>query len=1096
MARLSHIILLQAAGIDRLMFDPARSSLLKANHRLPTKAVFPLLKLLYKGGLSDEEKGLETYFFPEKYSWVIFEMENKKKFFQIAFCRQERLGAYFINGTFEEEVFMQEGQLSEPSQVMALVKKHKWHHSPFVDSQAEYRSIIWQNYSGDDAKKLQRFSLKSVDQHSHIYNLLDQIEKGSNVDRSLLKEILLTYIPQAKDAINLKSIREQLAGFKAVQQDIRAFENQKTLADSFQASYTNLIKLENTKERLLHDIVRQAIFLKQSQQGLLQEQKSHKEVLNKLQDDLSKADVLFQEKRRQKIAELGYLEGQLKEAQEKKDAYPEELTHEEAIQRSQEETNNRNTLLRREKWLQQEQRLVYKTYLDQHQALLDELTSKQQNLYTEQHLSSQKLSEVNQKIIELQLQPDEEGAANMSKQVTARIESDTEDRLNKSYLQETIQLVSQQREAELALLDAAKEQEEQQIQLSLAPLFTRKSQLDKWLEQKSGSFYSWLDERYPGWQKTIGKIVKEDVLFHTGLYPNVVRLNDLLYGIQLNATEIDQPAPSLDELRLERDSLEENIQNKQDELKAFVEENLRLKQNVDKKYRSKLKQLRNKLQEIDIRTEQAELKKKKLEAEGKISLKLAHQEIQGKIIRLQYEASELENRLLELGHLFDKLQQHTQNSIAAARFSMNRQLDQLQKKLDEEIPLGKSDNESSIDWDQFWLDQILFIGRIPWLEEQIAIKQQEIKSLEIEAKASHEQQMASFNELETNIILHNKKIQQIDEDLNQLANDLPNWKDHQAQITQKHPDTTAPSLDLKGELERWKVCLLSIEETLLHCRKKGQDFVSHFSEENVFKFPSSTQREDLDELKTILSEFDEEEKLELIKQESAQTFSNLISVVADQSKLVQKIKELTRGPLKTFNNILDEMKESLIHLKLSWTESNDPLVSLLYEINELSKAAGAQLGGVSLFNPVPDDNFNQRAIELLQRLGELLEEYPDRYLDSHLLFEIDVYYFPDKGETAFLWDSFYRSSWDEQWMSQLIHLAALQFLSKKNKGIEFLILLTQLDVWPVELRNSLIDWIAKQGWQLIASSYSGVGSAQFDRILLLQEDEWKQVYLR
>ena len=130
-----------------------------------------------------------------------------------------------------------------------------------------------------------------------------------------------------------------------------------------------------------------------------------------------------------------------------------------------------------------------------------------------------------------------------------------------------------------------------------------------------GSFYEWLNEHIPDWEASIGKVVdEENVLFSKDLSPQLSEANsNSFYGIQLNLNAIDKQVKTLADYEGEIQELSEEAEKLQVRKKKAIENLEKEKQNLKKKFRPRIKALKEQISSNTYQKEQFSQKLTKTE---------------------------------------------------------------------------------------------------------------------------------------------------------------------------------------------------------------------------------------------------------------------------------------------------------------------------------------------------------------------------------------------------------------------------------------------------------------------------------------------------
>ena len=97
----------------------------------------------------------------------------------------------------------------------------------------------------------------------------------------------------------------------------------------------------------------------------------------------------------------------------------------------------------------------------------------------------------------------------------------------------------------------------------VAELEQQRGTLEDILSRCKGSLLEWLQTNKPGWEESIGKLVREDVLYNAGLHPKTVQDGSpmALYGVSLELGELDGHIRTPKELADEVEALGKRLED-------------------------------------------------------------------------------------------------------------------------------------------------------------------------------------------------------------------------------------------------------------------------------------------------------------------------------------------------------------------------------------------------------------------------------------------------------------------------------------------------------------------------------------------------------
>jgi uncharacterized protein YlxW (UPF0749 family) len=144
-------------------------------------------------------------------------------------------------------------------------------------------------------------------------------------------------------------------------------------------------------------------------------------------------------------------------------------------------------------------------------------------------------------------------------------------------------------------------------------------QIENKINQSQSSLYGWLNENYPNWEHSIGKVIDEDlVLFNTELNPKRVDQNTTsLFGIELDLNSLNKRIKTVKEYNQEIIDYNRQILEIQDGIKQSNAEKKSKLKKLKIKFGKKVNQLKDVVSENEYIKSQSneKLKKTKVEVE-------------------------------------------------------------------------------------------------------------------------------------------------------------------------------------------------------------------------------------------------------------------------------------------------------------------------------------------------------------------------------------------------------------------------------------------------------------------------------------------------
>lgn len=415
----------------------------------------------------------------------------------------------------------------------------------------------------------------------------------------------------------------------------------------------------------------------------------------------------------------------------------------------------------------------------------------------------------------------------------------------------------------------------------------KRNELEDKIKNSKDSLYGWLNQNKPGWENTIGKVIDEKLLFQDGLSPKLLNESSTLYGIQINLNDIEQKIKTIDDYRFELSKLNENIEQYQKDIQEVTSDLEKEQENIQRRNLPKIKALKERVRQAEYQCEQlkrqvekSELEKnsftnkainEKLEAIEKIQIEI------DKAIVLREGASETfeacktklrkskESKQKEKTRRINELKAENQNKI----LELQQQIEEKRKLIVVKIESLKINRNKELD------DKGADTERLLEIEKQITTVENELKFIEKQRDVvseynkdkrelfdkekdfkneikGHEKKLDQ-NKNETAVLLSefSKQIERIEKEIQETETKITNFRNDEEKYEDFIKSSAFKVMEDQGTIkpiESSKTAVQIIEEITekYYLTKEKQDelktsidkFLSHFSEGNIFKFPS------------------------------------------------------------------------------------------------------------------------------------------------------------------------------------------------------------------------------------------------------------------
>ncbi|MCI7015891.1 MAG: ATP-binding protein [Prevotella sp.] len=1030
------------------------------------------------------QKGYDEFYLPHQNSYIIYEVSRETgKFFVMTFLSHGRTAFRIVDCAYDKRFFVEEdgsaryewGRISE--QIGTRVYK-----SNIIRGYEEFRDIIYGN-SQQVAKELRRFSLMESTKYRQVPLTIQNIFLNQSLESRVIKDTIIDSMDFASDDIDLNRYREEVKNFRQQYEDIwkwyKVEKNGKikvkTDADTVIERYTNYEYVRKLISELCgqlnyalsRDTNRLPVLAEQEsvcctelsrQRRLLgEEETKYKEEEARLNQKEGAIKFFLEQvkSKRQHYTEIGIKkiaeriskEGELKIQQRSLTHQVETLTSKNQSVKSkydtltQEVDNHLSTFgLQCQKRLNEldRQQLASEGRL---QAEWNEKVDIVRNRYEQKLKESQNLlDEARQTQNELKLQEQRVKQSNPYKE-----EMDEQERKIKDLHDKQLALFkdSTEKQKEIAHitnevamqrkeLETACEREVSVIENDIKQISADIAKLDDMLSRQKGSLIEWLTINKPGWEDNIGKILDEDaVLYNTSLNPQLTATSDSIYGVMIDADNIEKTVKTPDKVRAKKavseqkvEELKKSIALRKQQLESDIAE-------LERKPGIRLKQLRLEKMNLDVEYNQIPhriemIKKDKTAAEERLK-----KWREGELEKLQKKLGETDKEIETLKKQKEALTAQRDKEMASLQSSYNKQKKELKSNCDqqkaavnaelkqkEQVAIQrKAELLAQMDAELKGLgvdvDQLADIRRqlqkvtedLRYIDEHLAdfiSWQNDIRDYfnqEQQKKDERKNVRMKIDDLQAKF---QKRKQQYDEKIKLLSDELHSLQDEQKRLKETIEraqyfmnNQSCPSdISSAGEMETAKSLsdiLEELRDQIASQQRKFEEFKdavirfkSNFSPQNTFFFRTEFNTDaDYTDFAAELNEFISNNKIEQYRVRTSRQYATIIKRIAkDVSDLSQHKSDIERTILDINRDFRENNFAGVIKdIELRAVESNDRLMQQLLNIKHFDDEHGFDIGQLNLFTD--EDNLNRtndQAVRLLMTLIEMMDAEQKREL--------------------------------------------------------------------------------------------------------------------
>jgi hypothetical protein len=1031
-----------------------------------------------KLGISREKKGFAEYYFPYANSYIVYEIVKENgPFCVFAFKSQGKVCFRFFDSAFRQEYFVgQDGVAFENAdKIRAALDKAEVHLSRKIDRYEEYRDIIYGNNEGK--KEFGKYSLLESRQYQNIPRTIQNVFLNSRLEAEFIKDTIIKSMNEEDVAVDLSIYGHHLKDFDNQLKDIQKLRNPAVLQQTQHVVmyYHGIRQKEREKLRLAELLGVSLRNAAESEPKILETIEKEESAQKKLQEKIEDHQNRFRVKRDKIKAEIEILKKKLDEAKEKEEAYEKKNIYD-IISRVMEkpaleaETEN----LSREKELLSAK---YASVVKKYEALIKELEN-QGNAVENSRISDKNA-------LEAGFQNFRQKNTDDYQQLTDEIRKQNEDKLrdaresfefNKNEIKKLELKKAEVRlkrffEAELTLLEKNISSVKLRIQRSENDTITNKSQVEtlrvQWelektarqqthaiqkekldekiqklnteildidfkLQNSKNSFYGWLNEKYAGWEQTVGKVIDEKILFRNDLSPVIREKNSKsIFGIDLDLNEIEPViktvadyendkktcAGQIEVLKKESANLDAALNNDFERLKTKYQG--RIKSLKDRIIEDELESTKSKTSLDEFSIQLNDLHKKAVEEKRKTI-----EELDAKLLDLLDEEHKIRETIRTIEDQGAKLiKAKFKERDKKTEEALKMKIDGI-AALDIEIKAAKKTFEtrkSAIEKNKE--KELTSKGadtvRLKAIDDRLAVLKQELgfiednRNLVVEYKKDkrelfdrvddfrnhrqlqeqvllQEEQKNAFqeNNLKNSLDEVQQKIRYLNKEYDKIREDLDAFENFREKEPVRYMDI-AESLSnsatevkttkrVKDLLDEIKSLQFNLFEKLNDLKKEINKFLGNFSAQNIFNFKTQINEDaEFMQFAFELNDFVEEDKLQEYEKRVNERYAGIIKLIGKETGDLTSREGEIQNVIQKINKDFEEKNFAGVirKIEIRLQESSNTVVVTLKAIKKFNDENSFNLGETNLFSSNDRDTKNTKAIDLLKQLIKDIGEF-------------------------------------------------------------------------------------------------------------------------
>lgn len=1050
------------------------------------------LKLGVPGG----KKSFVDFYLPYQNSYVIYEVVKESgPFCVLIFKSQGRVCFRFFDASYDKRYFIDnDGRAFESWDKTRSAFGGSTNYTRKIDSCEEYRNILYGNNQGI-ASEFRKYGILESKQYQNIPRTIQNVFLNSKLEAEFIKDTIIKSMNEDEIKIDLSNYSHHLKDFEIQLNDINKWTEKnksgeivvRKQADAIVTIYSAIKYLEREIEQLAGQLIWALDNIEKAQPKVREKLEIEDSKRNKLIDKLSEMSESFDKKKEKIQGQISVFKNKIDEAKKKAEDY-DKINIDGIIQRVDKKTdweNERQNLMDEERLLsakfqeigqkydaivrqlqnqlerfengKQTEKLAVKegfqNFKDdlnrQYEQFFDEINGQHQE---ELQLAKNLVEEKRAAIHHLQIKKEGTKHRRFYEDEIKRLEGEISNvreviRSSENEVKqhgEQIKIIQKQWELEETRYREIFERQLETRNEEIAKRSKEIAAINAKIEGSKDSLYGWLNDQYPSWENTIGKVIdEENVLFRQGLSPEKVVKADLsFYGVSLDLNEINKKVKTVSDYEDDRTEVSrkiEGIQKNITELSGQLSDDLdRLK----RKHQPKINELRESIRNSEYTRDLS--KKKSDEALVKLN------DYKNKAI------FEKESALKEIELEIQK--------ISDEKLTAEDVLAEVEKGIKRQIELKKKEKEKKIEAEQQVTSEA--VARIDLeIEDKKKDSQKrtnEIKEQQQKELAAKGADVARITEIENRITAINlelsfiennrDKVAEYNKDKRELFDKLDEFKNEKhlreqqletefskyklqkqklsdeiglldAEIALIKKDLDAFDEDLK-EFERFKLteCHKRIEElSIAHsennktdkCGKllieelnssfyKSKDrytelqeaihkFNGNFSPQNIFKFKTNLiEKSEYVQFAEDLKEFIDEDKISDFEKRVNERFAQIIKLIGKETTELMsrevEIQKIVTDINKDF--IVRNFAGVIKSIELRIVPSANKVVQRLIEIKKFNDENIDDLGPANLFSSQDREAKNKKAVELLKQLVKEISDFKDKEIMLSHSFEL------------------------------------------------------------------------------------------------------------
>jgi hypothetical protein len=1058
-------------------------------------------------GISTSQKTFEDYYFQYPNSYIIYELATEDGFFHVMVYRNTKLFYRFVNGAFEQKYYITEKEALQPKSVLARQNEAKLDYSDQIETFERYRNII---YGADPDKRYKKYNLMKGNANYHNIPLAITsifLSSESVIRAEFVKECIANAIGSKHTTIELKTIERQLRQFTERYQDIETYfrKDSGQRSDLIRDNFSTIRQLKVKQKTLAADLGGALKFAMMQKDSISSSVEEKRQTLISLENEFRSREEELRERNKEANQEIGALRSMIKESDKRLQEYEDkgiaDLLREAEDKPQltldlQARENEYNTLTAGFKDVEQQFKTLFDSLENERREF--EFVLQSRGLQLEKKLQEEKNKLRDEFLKEKeQLQAGQRKETESLREQKGRIELNLNDARHKErQLREHVYFAANAKVLNDNMADITRRIPELKSQLSIknstieslkkesahiternrmtTDQFAKENQREiaqceeqaKTIEDKLGAyqtaFFGFLQENYPNWHETIGKVCNEDILFHKELNPQLLKKNiDSLYGVKLDLSTVKVTSSSVEQYEQERGGLLEKISVLHKEFLEFREQQTREEQGNLASISRKIVHLKNEIIQIQYDLEQGEQKSRQFELDLHELKRKGEEQREKDLINIygvqeaaQREAEGIQARLgviqASMKKSMGELEGRHNEKLAKVNRAFGKETEKINERQHEKREefakrQAKFQKEKTVILKKKGIDD----SRIKPLQKEIESLRKALATIEASAQvimeyrkdkrelfdrsdefAREKQRLEeSIKQAERDFQkereAYKKKRDYVDQELKQLLTDLKEFTDGLLHFESHFKDKMLfdrlrhliePAPASRSELGIVGLCSqLQANDNDYHnqfekFRDNISEFAGRFRSDNHFNFKINAVGGEVEyeRFALYLEEFYNENKIQISIAEVAKSHGMLIDAIASKMRALTeyrgRISKMVGKMESDFSKASFESSKLIEYIKLKSEDSENKVLRKLQRITDFREQNPFLYGELNLFNTGAKGKgeIDKKSVELLADLQKTISEQRYEEINVQDLFELRFRIKEGKNDTGWI----------------------------------------------------------------------------------------------